>query len=68
MLPSDNAVVFGEETLYVNPKRERNLDWLYELEEYNSKFNNVPSQTTDTVDVCCCPFIKITYKAFKSKK
>lgn len=66
VLPSDNSVVFGEKTLFIHPRRERNLDWLYELEETNRYYNNTSSEFDP--DFCCCPFLKITSKSLKSKK
>lgn len=65
VLPSDNSIIFGQKTLY-HPKHERNLDWLYELEEVNRKESVYPENSE--VDLCCCPFLKITSKSLKSKK
>lgn len=64
VLPSDASIIYGQKTLYIYPKREQNLDWLYELEADDEERNK--AEQTD-YDLCCCPFLKITSKSLKSK-
>lgn len=67
VLPRDGSVIFGEKTHQTNDEKfEQHLDWLYELEENNSRSNSASGSTE--VDLCCCPFLKITSKSLKSKK